>query len=270
MADSVRRLLPLLLPIVGSAFGCTTLGPMAATTAVNMAPAGRPDVSLQGGFVPGYYLSSAVSQDDAKGGSLSQVGAVVEPDRLIHVPGLFVGARYAGDHSAGASVEPLLGYRAALGEDHGLGLGVVAYGTHAAATQNRASFSATRGGLEAGGDLRLFPASRILEFHLNASAALTGLSATGAYCLDEAGNYGVDCPDGTPTLSNAKVSGLYPSLNAGMALDFAEHLASVFHGVRLALGAGGGTMPRVIAGEQRSPRLYAAGGATLSVALGAK
>ncbi|HEY3665430.1 MAG TPA: hypothetical protein VGL19_05495 [Polyangiaceae bacterium] len=263
----MRRVLP--LAILGGAFGCTTLGPMSATTLVSMAPAGRPDVTLQGGFVPGYYLSSAVSQD-AKGASLSQVGVVIEPDRLIHVRGLFFGARYAGDHSAGASVEPLLGYRAALGEDNGLGLGFVAYGTHAAATQNKASFSATRGGLEAGSDLRLFPASRILEFHLNASAALTSLLATGAYCLDAAGSYGVDCPDGTPTLSNARVSGLYPSLNAGMALDFAEHLTSVFHGVRLALGAGGGTMPRVIAGEQRSPRLYAAGGAALSVALGAK
>jgi hypothetical protein len=242
---------------------------MSATTAVNMAPAGRPDVSVQGGFVPGYYLSSAVSQD-AKGASLSHLGAVIEPDRLVHVPGLFVGARYAGDHSAGASLEPLLGYRAAMGEDHALGLGVVAYGTHAAATQNKASFSATRGGLEAGGDLRVFPASQTLEFHLNASAALTGLSATGAYCLDAAGTYGVDCPDGTPALTDAKVSGFYPSLNAGLSLDFAEHLASLFHGVRLGLGAGGGTMPRVIAGEQRAPRLYAAGGATLSVALGAK
>jgi hypothetical protein len=44
----------------------------------------------------------------------------------------------------------------------------------------------------------------------------------------------------------------------------------VFHGVRLAFGAGGGTMPRVISGEQRAPRPYVAGGATLSVALGGK
>ena len=71
-----------------------------------------------------------------------------------------------------------------------------------------------------------------------------------------------------PALTNAKVSGFYPSLNGGFALDFAEHLHSVFHGVRLAFGAGGGTMPRVIAGEQRAPRPYAAGSATLSVALG--
>jgi hypothetical protein len=258
-----------LVALFAATVGCTTLGPMSSTTGVAMAPTGRPDMTVQAGFVPGYYLSSAVSQD-AKGASLNQYGALVEPDRLIGLPGVFVGARYAGDHSAGASVEPLLGYRAALGADRSLGLGVVAYGTHASATQNKASFAATRGGLEAGGDLRLFPPSKILELHLNASAALTGLSASGLYCLDAAGTYGVDCPDGTPALTDAKVSGVYPSLNAGLALDFAQHLESVFHGVRLALGAGGGTMPRVIAGEQRAPRLYAAGGATLSVALGSE
>jgi hypothetical protein len=270
MPHSPRRSRTLLLALFAASTGCTTLGPMASTTGVAMAPTGRPDVTLQGGFVPGYYLSSAVSEDDAKGASLTQLGAVIEPDRLIGVPGLFVGARYAGDRSAGASVEPVIGYRAALGADRSLGLGVVAYGTHASATQSRASFSATRGGLEAGGDLRLFPPSKLLELHLNASAALTGLSASGSYCLDDAGSYGVDCPDGTPALTDAKVSGVYPSLNAGFALDFAQHLQSVFHGVRLALNAGGGTMPRVIAGEQRAPRLFAAGGATLSVALGAK
>ena len=269
MAHPLRIPLPsTLVPLLAAAVGCTTLGPMPSTTGVAMAPTGRPDVTLQGGFVPGYYLSSAVSED-AQGASLTQLGAVVEPDRLLGLPGVFVGARYAGDHSAGASLEPVLGYRAALGAERSLGLGVVAYGTHASATQRRASLSATRGGLEAGGDLRLFPPSKILELHLNASAALTGLSASGSYCVDAAGTYG-DCIDGTTALSEAKVSGLYPSLNAGLSLDFAQHRESVFHGVRLALGAGGGTMPRVIAGEQRAPRLYAAGGATLSIALGGK
>ena len=158
MAHSLRTALPRMLLLLAVATGCTTLGPMASTTGVAMAPTGRPDLGLQAGFVPGYYLSSAVSKD-ASGTPLTQVGATVEPDRLIGVPGLFVGARYAGDHSTGASVEPVLGYRAALGADRGLGLGVVAFGTHASASKNDASYSATRGGLEAGGDLRLFPPS---------------------------------------------------------------------------------------------------------------
>ncbi|HEX7452150.1 MAG TPA: hypothetical protein VF294_07695 [Polyangiaceae bacterium] len=270
MPPPLRTLLPTMLPaLLAVATGCTTLGPMASTTGVAMAPTGRPDLTLQGGFVPGYYLSSAVSKD-ANGTPLTQVGATLEPDRLIGVPGLFVGARYAGDHSTGASVEPVLGYRAALGADRGLGLGLVAYGTHASASRSNASYSATRGGVEAGGDLRLFPPSRLLELHLTASAALTGLSASGSYCIDRTGTYGEDCPDGMPALTNARVSGFYPSLNGGFALDFAEHLHSVFHGVRLAFGAGGGTMPRVIAGEQRAPRPSAAGGATLSIALGGK
>jgi len=150
-----------------------------------------------------------------------------------------------------------------------LGLGVVAYGTHAQGSQRQASFSATRGGLEAGGDLRLTPPNQYLELHLNASAAFTGLSAEGAYCVDQSGRYGVDCADGPNVLTEARAGGVYPSATAGLALDFARHLDSAFHGARLALGISGGTMPRLIAGEQRSARLYAAAGATLSVAFGA-
>ena len=255
------------LGLLGSA-GCTTLGPMPATTGIAMAPAGRPDVEVHAGIVPGYYLSSAVSEK-AKGAALQDVGGVVEPDRLLGLPGVFVGARYAGSGAEGGSLEPVLGYRASVGEDKRLGLGVVAFGTHARGTQKQASFSATRGGVEAGGDMRVTPESRIAELHVTASAAVTGLTADGSYCLDAAGRYGVDCPDSGAVLTDTSAGGLYPSVNAGLTVDFARHLDLAFHGVRLSLGVAGGTMPRVIAGEQRSPRLYGAGGATLSVAFGA-
>ena len=233
-----------------------------------MTPAGRPEVEVHGGITPGYYLSSAVTRD-ADSAGLRDLGAAFEPDRLLGVRGVFVGARYAGSPSAGASVEPQLGYRVSLGADQRWGLGVVAFGTHAHGSDNRASFTATRGGLEAGADVRLTPASKWLELHLDAGFALTGLSARGSYCVDEAGIYGVDCPVDAVTLVNADVGGLYPSLNTSFALDFARHEESALHGVRLAFGAAGGTMPRVIAGEQRSARLYAGVGATLSLAFGA-
>lgn len=269
MPHQMRKLFPVasVLLLVGTA-SCTTLGPMPATTGVSMAPAGRPEIEVHAGAVPGYYLSSAVTED-TEGAALRDVGAVLEPDRVLGVPGVFVGGRYAGTPGSGASFEPLLGYRASLGDDRRLGLGVIAYGTHARAAQKQASFSATRAGLEAGGDLRLTPSSQWLELHLDASVAFTGLAVDGSYCLDQAGIYGVDCPDGTALLTDTSAGGVYPSLNAGLALDFARHLDSAFHGARLALGVAGGTMPRAIAGEQRSARLYAAGGATLSVAFGA-
>ncbi|HWZ93484.1 MAG TPA: hypothetical protein VNW92_31710 [Polyangiaceae bacterium] len=263
-----KSLLCSTLPLLVASTGCTTLGPMPATTGVAMAPAGRPDIDVHAGLVPGYYLSSAVTPD-GNGTAMREVGAVIEPDHWLSVPGLFAGARYAGEASSGAAPEPLLGYRSTIGEDRSLGVGVVAFGTHAQATQKSASFSATRGGAEAGADLRLTPDSHWLELHMNASAALTGLSAHGSYCVDSAGSYGVDCPDGATPVNDVHAGGVYPSVNFGMSLNFAQHLDSAFHGGRFDIGAGAGTMPRVLAGEQASARSYVALGGTLSLAFGA-
>jgi len=241
---------------------------MPATTGVSMAPAARPDVQLHAGVVPGYYLSNATQQDE-ESASLHELGGVIEPDHWLELPGLIVGARYAGEPASGAAVEPLLGYRAALGAERRWGLGVIAFGTHADASRKHASFSATRAGAEGGADVRLTPSSQWFELHLAGSVALTGLSASGAYCLDAGGQYGVDCPDEGAVLSNAKVSGVYPSANAGLALEIAQHLDSAFHGGRIALSAGGGTMPTVVAASQQSARAYAALGLTLTLGFGA-
>jgi hypothetical protein len=251
-----------------SASACTTLGPMPSTTGIAMAPAARPDVEVHAGLVPGYYLSSAVEKGPS-GAPVRELGAVLEPDRLISVPGLIVGARYAGEPATGAAPEPLVGYRATVGTDHSLGVAFVAFGTHAQASQKQASFSATRGGAEVGGDLRLTPESSWVELHLDASAALTGLSAHGSYCLDQNGKYGADCPDTGAVLTGVNAGGFYPSVNAGVSLTFAQHMASAFHGGRLDLGVGGGTMPRVLAGEQGSGLGYATAGATLTLGFGA-
>ena len=271
MSHLLRNSLPVPTALLAVALGaCTTLGPMPATTGIAMAPAGRPEVEVRGGYVPGYFLSSAV-REDASGAPLSEVGAVVEPDRLLHLPGVFVGARYAGSPDQGAALEPTLGYRLALGAERQLGLGAVAYGTHASGSDKRASFEATRAGLEAGADYRLTPRYEYVELHVNASAALTGLTASGHYCSDAAGKYATDCATDESAVTNtsARAFGLYPSVGAGLSLDFARHLDSAVHGVRLGLSASGGTMPSVVAGEQASPRTYAAAGANLSVAFGA-
>ena len=70
-------------------------------------------------------------------------------------------------------------------------------------------------------------------------------------------------------LTDASAGGFYPSVNAGVSLTFAQHLDSAFHGGRLDLGVGAGTMPRVLAGEQTSALGYAAAGATLTLGFGA-
>lgn len=260
-----------LMVLASVASGCTTLGPTPAMTGIAAPPLERPGVELQAGFVPGYYLSSAV-QDNPKGAALTQVAAVFEPDSLIRVPGVLVGARYAGSSSAGAAIEPLLGYRSFLDDEKRFSLAALGFLAYADAARRGASFAAWRGGGEAGLDVRLTPRSHYAEIHTNLGATLTVLDANGAYCLDSDERFGVDCPDeGDPRrAASARVSGVFPSAHAGGALDFGRHLASPFHGVRLALDFALGAMPTVQNAEERSAELYGSAGLTLTLGLGAK
>ncbi|HEY2409718.1 MAG TPA: hypothetical protein VGI10_27120 [Polyangiaceae bacterium] len=248
--------------------GCTALGPMPATTGISYVQEQRPDISLQGGFVPGYYLSTAV-QENHNAAALGQIAALFEPDHWLSAPGLIVGARRAGSNESKPSLEPMIGYRTKLDADNRFNAGAVGFGTYAQGSKNGASFSATHGGVEGGLDARLTPTSKWLELHLNGSASFTALHASGIFCTDAQGQYGVDCGTGTP-LTSAEASGIYPSVNGGLALDFARHNPIFFHGGRLAVDAGAGTMPTVIAGAQHNAKPYAYGGVTLTVALGDK
>src|SRR5689334_5585910 len=89
--------------------GCTALGPMAATTGVTSIPASRPSLEGSLGVVPGHYLSAGV-QAEPKGASIGQASILVEPDSILHVPGLVVGGRYVGSSSSGGYPEPMIGY----------------------------------------------------------------------------------------------------------------------------------------------------------------
>jgi len=137
--------------------GCTALGPMPATTAVAPLAAGRPSLELQVGALPGYYLSSSV-QREAKGAAISQAAIVVEPDSIVHVPGLVVGGRYVGDSSKGGYPEPMLGYRTFVDADKRFAVSAVGYGTHGSGSAKGASYAATRLDAAAAGfdDARLY------------------------------------------------------------------------------------------------------------------
>src|SRR5689334_22810199 len=148
--------------LLSSCAGCTPLGPIPAMTGVPVTPAGRTSAELQAAAVPGYYLSSSVTPEP-KGTSLGQLLGVIEPDALIKVPGLFAGARYAGDEGTGASLEPLLGYRAYLDERQRFALAGTGFLTYASQKGSDASFSAWRGGLEAAADARVTGTSKYLE-----------------------------------------------------------------------------------------------------------
>ncbi|MEO5767340.1 MAG: hypothetical protein ABIS92_03230, partial [Polyangia bacterium] len=134
-----------------------------------------------------------------------------------------------------------------------------------------ASYSATRGGAEVGFDARVSPRSNWFEVHGSVSAALTGLSASGHYCLDQAGQFGTTCanPPVAP-LTSVSGGGLYPSATAGVSLDFARHLATIFHGGRLGLLVTTGTMPTIVGGQQGTAHWFGAAGASLTMGFGAR
>jgi hypothetical protein len=247
--------------------GCTALGPMPATTAVAPVAAGRPSFEAQVGALPGYYLSSSVQQE-SKGAAISQAAIVVEPDSILHVPGLVVGGRYVGGSSQGGYPEPMLGYRTFVDGEKRIGVSAVGYATRASGSAKGASYAATRGGAEAGVDLRATPESKWFELHLLASASLTGLDAEGTYCIDSASGYGVDCPDKMPTFQHAAASGFYPAATGGVSVDVGRHFDGEFHGGRVELLVGGGTMPKVASGAQGSAHSYGSAGLAVSIGFG--
>jgi hypothetical protein len=224
-------------------------------------------LELQVGALPGHYLSSAVQQAP-KGASISQAAILVEPDNIVHVPGLVVGGRYVGDSSKGGYPEPMVGYRTFVDGDKRIAVNAVGYATHGSGSARGASYSATRGGAEAGIDLRATPESKWFELHLRAAGSLTGLSAEGTYCVDADGVYGVDCPETMPRYQHATAGGVYPAATGGVSFDVGRHLNGEFHGGRLELLVGGGTMPRVASGAQEGAHSFASAGFALSVGFG--
>ena len=246
---------------------CTTLGPIPATTGMPAVPAERPAGEIGFGAVPGYYLSSS-TQKSSGGAALTQASLLLEPDRLVRLPGVVVGARHVGDSKNGGYFEPLVGYRCHLDQNRRFAALGIGYLTHASGSRDGASFAATRGGAEVGFDARVTPETKWVEVHTNVSAALTGLSASGRYCRDADGQYGVMCPN-PPVLLPASVSGLYPSASAGVSFDFARHLPAFFHGGRLALGVSGGLMPTTVGGQQQNARWYGTAGGSLTLGFGA-
>ena len=247
--------------------GCTALGPMPATTATPAIPAGRPSFEVQVGALPGYYLSSSV-QKEHKGTAIANAAILIEPDSIIHVPGLVVGGRYVGESSKGGYPEPMLGYRTFVDGDKRIAVSAVGYATHGSGSAKSASYSATRGGAEAGIDFRATPESKWFELHLMGGASLTGLSAEGVYCVDAQGIYGVDCPDMMPSFQRATAGGVYPAATGGISVDMGRHFNGEFHGGRVELLVGGGTAPHVTSGVQESARSYASAGLALSVGFG--
>jgi hypothetical protein len=248
--------------------GCATLGPMPMTTAQTPLPSPRPGVEIAAAVVPGYYLSDSVRENETSGEPPGQVSAMFEPGELIDLQGLSLGGRWVSGHDGDGYPEPMLRYRRYLDAQERFAVSGVAFGTHARGSANQQSYSATRLGLEATGDMLLTPRSHWLELHAGISAAATGLDAEGTYCLDSERRFGTDCDNASTPPIDATAGGVYPSGTAVLALDFGRHLSDIFHGGRLGLLGSVGTRPVVEGGEQRSARWIKSAGLSLTLGLG--
>ena len=264
----MRQPLPLALALI-LVTACTTLGPTPATTGLSARPIARGGAEVQAGIMPGHYLSSTVvEQPDAAG--IPQLSAVVEVGQWAGVPGLVVGARRFGQ-DGDAPIEPVVGYRHELGTDGRAALAGFAYGTRASATDNGASYAATRLGGELVADVRVTDRSRWIEPHLFGGLNTTYLDVRGTYCTTSELRWGADCAQPgdppSPTMT-AAFDGAFVAGNVGASAEFLRDRRGWFRGGRLAATAAAGMMPHLDGGHPAGTRSYAAVGLSLSLAIG--
>jgi hypothetical protein len=244
--------------------GCTTLGPMPATTGVSAVPINRPGGEVQIGPVPGFFLSSS-AHSTSQGSPIMQLSALVEPDRWFKLPGLVIGARLFGQ-DGDTPGEPYVGYRRTVRKDMSIGGGI--FGTSKSSTQKLASYKASRIGGEAALDAQLLE-SEWFGFHLQGAVSATRINASGEYCVDMMG-IAKDCNIEDPsmnTMIDGKQTGVYPAATGTLALDFAKGRDGVFDGARLGLMFATGTMPMMKDGVKTGNETYAAGGLTLTLGI---
>jgi hypothetical protein len=250
--------------LIGS--GCTTLGPMPATTGIAAIPSGRPGIEAQLGVVPSYHLSGSVS-GKPRGSATGQGALLIEPDRWAGVPGLVAGARLFGK-GEDTLIEPLIGYRHAL--DDQFAVAVFGYATSKRASSRGADYHAFRAGGEVAADGRLAAFTRWLSLHTQAAASLTRVVASGGYCVNATGA-GKDCTDDDRAgdmVAVGRIRGVYPSGTATLALDIGRTPGGIFHSGRIALMLAAGMMPRATGGVQEDGAGYFSIGLTATLALG--
>jgi hypothetical protein len=252
-------------PVIILLCGCTTLGPLPATTGVAAVPAGRPGFEAQLGVVPTAYLSDGAGEGPSYRGIATQAAILVEPDRYLSVPGLVVGGHVFG-RGGDTVAEPMLGYRRRLGAH--FAVAALGFATHSTGSDDRpgdqhATYTATRGGTELAVDARAVQLGRV-SIHAQAAVQATAISALGTYCVDS-GGVGIDC-DGSSTQVDARVRGEFPAARASFALEYGR--APDWLRGRLALVVARASLPRLRDGRQVDTAGETSAGLTLTVGLG--
>jgi hypothetical protein len=238
---------------------------MPATTGVSAVPIGHPGADIQGGAVPVFFMSKA-AQGAAHGDIVPQLGALLEPDRWLKLPGLVLGARMFGK-SGDTLGEPYVGYRTRLGDRVSIGGG--AYGTAKRSTAKLATYHATRIGAEAQVDANLWQVTSWLSFHAQGAASATRIMASGTYCVDVVGaakDCSVDQPSSNEMISG-KQTGIYPAATGTLSMA-STHGNGFIRGASVSLLGSAGVMPLVKDGMKVGSGVYEGVGILLTLGLG--
>lgn len=229
----------------------------------------RPGVEAQVAVTPGFFLSSATTED-VSGRPSQQAAGWLDAGEWVGAQGLAVGGRYVGGDDSNGYGEPMVRYRHAVDSEDRFTLQAAGFGTVASGSNSGASYEATRLGAEVAFDGRVTPKSSWLEVHGFGGASVLGLDASGTYCTAPATGIGVDCrEDGTDHVVSGDVAGAFPAAFAGIGIDMARHLPIAVHGARLEAMAAGGMMPEIRDGVRTDTKPWTTFGVAITVRAGA-
>ena len=143
--------------------GCINLGPTPGLTFNSAVPASRPGAELSASIVPGYMLSSAVSQPTAAtpqyASPMLQLSLLLDPAKLLADTGLSAGVRVLS--ASDGYLEPELRWRHSFFDHDLLSVGTTVSGTYVK-YQDKVpplAYQVGRGSLEAGLEYRVTPKS---------------------------------------------------------------------------------------------------------------
>jgi len=232
--------------------GCISLGPTPGLTFSSAVPASRAGAEISASIVPGYMLSSAVTQPSATqpkyGQPMLQLSLLLDPANLLGDTGLSGGFRVLS--ASDGYVEPQLRWRHSFLDRDQLSVGTSLSGTYVSyrdPDRPPLAYRAGRGTLEAGAEFRVTPPWWV-ELRLMGGGSATALSAAGTWCVGPSTGNAIECPtDGTPVLEvSGPAMGIFWSGYGGIAADFLRPQNSFFHFARLAGVVAAGTMPTMV------------------------
>jgi len=245
---------------------------MPGMTMTSAVPESRAGVELQAGIIPGFLLSETVRSKPRHEEHMGQASAMIELGKKVLPAGVAFGGRMV-ERSGDGWFEPMVRYRTHIGNNRRFSFATVVYGSHStgADADAFANYEMSRGGAEATVDVRATPRNRWAQLHISGGASLTGVRATGQYCVDQHG-YGLECRRQNVPIAG-RIEGVHPSVFGGISIDAGRNnsAAVAFHHIRVGLHGAWGSQPRLRFGRQQDETApWSSFGINLSGGFGAR